>query len=446
MSTFRTHSSSCNSTLSYNTLNSCDVTLGADNLLQKFINDKNYILNLIYTDPSKLVSTIWTTNGPLSYDTDCLCKMGTGDRRSAYTCAQCKNFNRLVDFRYNVINDPFLIHCGQLAGSELTISKFNNKKLFLQYDNAASSHAKLFVNKFNKLRTCGTPNVDNLKCIVGDSFTINTLISFIISDHFEKYNIPNYRNLYTSYICGTEGYFVHNTTREIPFNELFQLYNISAKDVVFGIILQLLVVLTELSKLNFSHGNPTFESLYFYDIPVSYIYNGVQISYPFMVSLGKFENSSITINNTHYYTKNMSDVFTQERGVFIPEIVTKTVQMAYCALPGKSNENLCYPTDANVYKLTNSTLDIYYYIRHIGFPLYVGSFDFYSFMSSLMSNPIFSDTCYNNTSLYEIWSMMWLEEDFNSSLDHIRGKWLRCDIINLIWSVIKNNPLSGSCY
>ena len=96
-------------------------------------------------------------------------------------------------------------------------------------------------------------------------------------------------------------------------------------------------------------------------------------------------------------------------------------------------------------------------MRHIGFPLYVGSFDFYCFMVSLMCDKSFYYGLYNDPKLHRLWSMMWLSEDLeriendikkvhdetytksdnNRIVDIIRGAWLRCDIIPFIWNLIK---------
>ena len=85
-----------------------------------------------------------------------------------------------------------------------------------------------------------------------------------------------------------------------------------------------------------------------------------------------------------------------DRGMFVPEISTKTVSMAHCydigavnvsvpivcpstlsVCPDTNTYNVCQPKSITLYRLTNSTIDIYNAMRHIGFPLYIGSFDFY---------------------------------------------------------------------
>jgi hypothetical protein len=194
----------------------------------------------------------------------------------------------------------------------------------------------------------------------------------------------------------------------------------------------------------------------------------------------KFSNSSLTINNSHYYPKSVRSAMYLERGLFIPEITTKKVKMAYCdgisespevpiACPSQVNTcpdattyDICKANNVNMYRLTNSTVDIYNAIRHIGFPLFVGSFDFYCFMVSLMCDKSFYDSVVNDDKLYRLWSMMWLSQDLpnverhikevhnmeihrdtprsasNITINIIRGMWLRCDIIQFLWALIKH--------
>jgi len=136
-----------------------------------------------------------------------------------------------------------------------------------------------------------------------------------------------------------------------------------------------------------------------------------------------------------------------------------------------ANANACNKDDIEMYRLTNDTIEIFTAMRHIGFPLYIGSFDFYCFMVSLMTDHSFYAAVMNNKGLYKIWSMMFLTEDlvhieqdikhiheinltrrqsiedtvnashssaFEITLSILRNTWLRCDIVNFIWHIIKH--------
>ena len=126
--------------------------------------------------------------------------------------------------------------------------------------------------------------------------------------------------------------------------------------------------------------------------------------------------------------------------------------------PDEVTFNACRPQTVPVYKLNSSTFDIYNAMRHIGFPLYPGSFDFYCFVVSLMVDLEFFKAIKQDQHLYRLWSMMWLREDLpriehlieeahtiehsdrstaNVAIDILRGAWLRCDIVKFMWALVK---------
>jgi hypothetical protein len=65
-------------------------------------------------------------------------------------------------------------------------------------------------------------------------------------------------------------------------------------DVVRSIITQLLVILTELSSVNFSHGTPSIHAIIFTKDPISYKYDNVHVEGPLTVQITDMWNSSAT--------------------------------------------------------------------------------------------------------------------------------------------------------
>jgi len=455
----------------------CDVTRGIDNLLLRYKHDREYIINLMLTNPNQLVDTIWKQDGPLAIDNQCRCQMGICDKRSPFACAQCKNLRRLIDFRFDTINKPFKIECGNYAGKSLIVSNTEISTPYIIWDNDSAQRARNYVNQYRDLKICGTPDVDDMKCITGDSFTIRTLLLWMINHHFEKKGLFHIPKLHTAFVCSGMGYSLYDFPTIGSISDLHKIdkYHTPCKSnalckslipsITRSIILQLLVILSELSSVNFSHGSPSLNALIFTKDPVSYKYDDVHVEGQLTLQLGDFSNSSATFNSTHFFPKNVKSSMYIERNMFIPEIVTKTVSMAHCHDKSQSecsiSNDICRERDVILYRLTNSTIEIYNALRHIGFPLYVGSFDFYCFMVSLMCDKSFYDSVINDDNLYRLWSMMWLADDLpivdnavktihdkivngnissitsNISVDIIRGKWLRCDIVKYIWSLIK---------
>lgn len=503
----------------YHDFECCEWTRGIDTLLFRYKQDREEVASLIESNPDKLINTIWKSDGPLAIDNQCRCQMGKGEKRSPFACAQCKNLRRLIDFRLGGVERPFQIECGEYAGKNLIVSSTDIIAPFLMWDEDSARKARNYVQQYHNLTICGTPNVNNLKCITGDSFTIRTLIMWMIAKRFVEKGLPHIPTLQTAFICSGIGYSLYDMPTIGTISELHKIetyhnldltsnsmksqhfaYTPLKTDIARTIILQLLVTLLELSLINFSHGTPSIHGLIFTKDPVSYIYDGVHIEGPITLKISDMWNSSATFSNTHFFPKNIKSSIYIERNMFIPEIATKTVSMAHChdiglqpdfftrsigaihdensatgsqpivcpetitTCPDATTYDLCKAKEVTLYRLTNSTMDIYTAIRHIGFPLYVSSFDFYCFMISLMCDKSFYDAITNDQKLYRLWSMMWLIEDMhyiersikeahdieargetptsnraasNMSINIIRGKWLRCDITQFLWSLIK---------
>lgn len=495
----------------YHDFECCEWTRGVDTLLFQYKKDRDEVVTLVLDDPDNLIKTIWKQDGPLAIDNGCRCQMGAGERRSPFTCAQCSNLRRLIDFRMGGVDKPFQIECGESAGRNFIVLSTDITAPFLTWDEDSARRARNYVQQYHNLTICGTPNLNELRCITGDSFTIRTLLLWMIHYIFSDKGLPHIPLLQTAFICRGTGYSLFDMPSIGPISELHKIeayHDIDPKtksmitssgsiksqhfaytplkgNIARTIIIQLLVILLELSNIHFSHGTPSIHGLIFNKDPVSYSYDGVHVEGPITVQISDLWNSSATFNHIHYFPKNIKSSMYLERGMFVPEISTKTVSMAHChdvgaiqeanlppivcpstvtTCPDATTYSLCKPQSVTLYRLTNSTLDIYNAMRHIGFPLYVGSFDFYCFMVSLMCDKSFFDAVTNDHRLYRLWSMMWLIEDLpnierlikeahdieargetpssnraasNTVINIIRGAWLRCDIVKYIFNLIK---------
>lgn len=504
----------------YHDFECCEWTRGIDTLLFRYKQDREEITSLILNDPDKLIQTIWKADGPLAIDNECRCQMGNGENRSPFACAQCKNLRRLIDFRLGGVERPFQIECGDAAGKNLIVASSDINSPFINWDDESARKAKVYVQQYHNLTICGTPAINNMRCITGDTFTTRTLILWMIYRLFSEKGLPHVPLMHTAFICRGVGYSLYDmptigtltalhsiegyhdinpTITKVPSPNFVQpntgqpmVASMKSRHFAFTplkssiartIIMQLLVTLLELSKVNFSHGTPSIHGLIFNKDPVSYAYDGVHVEGPITLQISDLWNSSATFNNVHYFPKSIKSSMYLERGMFVPEIATKTIAMAHCHDIGALDESvpvvcpttittcpdantyaLCKPKSTTLYRLTNSTIDIYNAMRHIGFPLYVGSFDFYCFMVSLMCDKSFYDAITHDDRLYRLWSMMWLIEDLPNIermikdvhdveargdspsnnrasstivINIIRGAWLRCDIVKYIWSLIK---------
>lgn len=490
----------------YHDVECCDWTRGIDNLLFRYKQDRDEITSLVESNPDKLIRTIWKQEGPLAVDNDCRCQMGNGDIRSPFSCAQCKNLRKLLDFRLGGIERPFQLECGNYAGKSLIVSSTDIAAPFLTWDEESCRRARNYIQQYHNLTMCGTPSMRDMRCITGDSFTIRTIILWMISKIFSIKGLPHIPLMHTAFICRGTGYSLYDMPSIGTLSELHKIeayhdldsnskkestvksqhfaYAPLKSSIARSIIMQLLIILLELTNINFSHGTPSIHGLIFNKDPVSYRYDGVPIQSPITLQLSDLWNSSATFESIHYFPKNVGSSMYLERGMFVPDISTKTISMAHCydvgaidnggtqiacpatitTCPDANTYEVCKGKNVVVYRLTNSTVDIYNSMRHIGFPLYTGSFDFYCFMVSLMCDKSFFDAVTKDAKLYRLWSMMWLIEDLpnierlikqthdieskgetptsnraasNTVISIIRGAWLRCDVVKFLWSLIK---------
>lgn len=478
---------------SYHNINFCEMTRGIDKLIEKYAADRDHVTNLMITDQERLIKSIWDSEGALGYDNECQCNMGSGNRTSPFTCAQCNNLRKLFDFRMGGVSTPFEIQCGNLSGQRLVVLEKELARPYLEWDNETASKARIYVNQYSKLLQCGTPDVSNLKCIRGDEFTIRTIIMWILYKLFSESGLPHIPLLYTSFICKGKGYSVFEFPDIGPLSELYMIDDFVTKsedirsnshsndevvkieingqldrklkpEILKCIIDQLIVIYLELSKIYYVHGNPNRNALIFTSEPVSYMYNGYHVKGPLTVKITDMWKSSVNINSVQYYAKDITVETNLEKSTFIPEIATRTVSSAFC----KGNESaaicpvnmnnkcsdklntLCSQKNIVMYRLTNSTATIYTALNHIGFPLYVGSFDFYCFMVSLMCDKSIFDVVKNDEDMNSLWMMMWTYEDLinieesikyypeSKPVDIIKGSWLRCDILDVMWSMISS--------
>lgn len=423
---------------------SCD-NQGVDKLFNKFKDHLNVITNLMINDPQQLINTIWTHDSPIAIDVNCKCLMGEGDRRSHFQCSQCKNIGRIKDFRKK--ESTFKIQCGIKNGETLMIISHEIPKLFINIDNGITEKARAYIIQHIEAITCGT-NINNQTLFISsDKFTNRILIMSMISKIFKEKKLPHLLNLHTAFICGNKGYSLMDHPCIGSLRDLHKISEYHSKpenmcaplncNISRSIIYQLIITLKELSYYNFNHGNPSIESLTFEKEKVSYKYDNVNIENQISVKLINFWNASATFNNIHYFSKDIKSEIYVECNVFIPEFETL-------------NNNQYYRLDKN-------NIDIYLAMNRTGIPIYSGSLDLYCFITSLMCDKSFYLSASKDEKIIKIWSAMWLPDDYNkinklvlerhycdipinnfeSTVDIIKGSWLRCDIISYLWNIIK---------
>lgn len=470
-----------------------------DNMLLRFKKDRNYVLDLTENNINRLIIDLWTPASPVCFDDKCLFNMGrtqqiyTLEERiegknivnetvlNYYTCPQCKNIKRIVDFDQAEIGKPFVVECGDLVGEQLVITETPIEKLFILNEDIPRTVEKVMQSStFKKLQHCSNSctgdqvcQIKEIKNYIGcDSFTNNMLINFYLNKSLSQLGIKNVIELYTAYVCSGKGYLLYeypNIGRVRHLQEHSELLeNIGRpsptakaddkvpinKDVVKGIIMQLFSTLHALRKYDFSHGGPSSRSLLFKNMEYKNTYDGTIIECPITLKLCDLYHAGITIGNNRLYNKSVIADEEILRKPFKP--VVDSVSITPFSFNKLESEKV------TIYRLKDPQKHfqeamLFMYIKHLGLPIYQASFDAYGFMISLMADRAFYASVMNDESCYLLWRSMWLPEEFEKVQDRIlklhdshdpitrvdktlrvlAGFGLRCDMIDYGWNQIK---------
>lgn len=497
-----------------NDLNYCELTRNVDNMLHVFSKDRKKVINMLINDTSVFLNMMWTTNSPICMDDYCLFNMNSSENPGTtgtedididndvsinnqknidedidedllsdtliqenqangdnerycnyYVCAQCKNMKRLLDFEKTELGKPFLIECGNRAGDELIIIKDKISKLYVLKDLKPETVMRTINSPYiNNLPLCTNIDINlysNILYLGSDPFTNNLLITWYLMESMNKLNMPNILNMEIGFVCSNNGYSLYEypdigrlrhiqkypellsrKVKNSPTAKGNDIVSLSY-ETVKGILMQLFASLRALNDKDFSHGFPTSRSILFSNNPCSYKYDGVHVASPVTLKLTNFHNSGITIENKiRLYSKSVLADRELLSNSFKPNIVkTNDGEIVYIL------------KDPNKYVKESM---LFMYIRHLGLPIYQNSYDAYSFMISLMSDKSFYSTVMDHEDLYELWKIMWIDDEFEIVQDRIREMHktqdpatrtekimrnisdlkLKCNVVNHCWEII----------
>lgn len=378
----------------------------------------------------------------------------------------CQKKKTLLDFRIGWIESPSIVNCD---GTDFIFTTSEVPEIFIERDERAKVRAERLISEHPRMKLCQC-NFDRAERYFAlDTFTNRTIVRYIVQDIFEEMKLPHCSTLHHAYVKNKEGYTIYDMIDLGSFQDFLRKIELTPK-IAEDLIKQLVVIFSVLSEFDYNHGTASSQSLLFREEPVSYEYKGMKVDAEFVAQLTDMWHSSITYYGNHFYEKSEVDVMPR----FIPEIEQRLISPAYCemhyindltrplACPASSKEHcftkndyqLCERKDILFFRFGGNTFEIYQHMRHLGIPLYTGSFDFYCIMISLMCDKRFYDMIKSHSSLERIWAMMWLSEDYvavenllieqhgkpeiaidhytkvRQAVDILRKRFLRCDILS----------------
>jgi hypothetical protein len=481
----------------------CESTRNTDLMLETFKKDRKTLLQLLKENPKKLTEVLWSSNSPICKDENCLFQMGKDLKLSMedilgrelrkqticdsmsnlYICPQCKNMRRLIDFSKIKAGEPFLLECGEKAGTSLVYTNKSIGNTYLKYEKEPLAISKAYAHpQFLKLiqcssASCSLPSAKDgayelkkyaeMSYLSSDPFTNNMLINWYLQDEI---TFPNIFTNFISWICNSTGYnlyeyldisninsfqefpsFLTNTGKPSPTAKADDKSPISL-EIVRGIVVQLFAILHTLRKYDFSHGNPSTSALKFKKESVSYITHGVHVTCPITLKLTDFENAGCTIldNKVRLYSTSLIAEEQLKQKNF--EFSIDTVE-----LEGDTQQKVTIYRLKDPSKYFKSSV-MFMYMKHLGLPVYAASFDAYAFMIVLLCERSFYSTLVADKTLSTFWRNMWVtNEDYTKIMDRISEYHektsmvttndvlkiladvnLRCDMIDFGWNLIRS--------
>lgn len=485
----------------------CEKTRNISDMLNVFEQDRNLVLDYLKEDPTKLLDLLWKENSPICKDDTCLFKMGSFMKRSIddvlskkvetidshvnfYICPQCKNMRRIIDLQRVKAGEPFIIECGERAGQHLVYQEQKIDKLYNLYEKMPEIIKKAYSHpSISDILRCSSATCSSAKSIDKSE------MSYLSSDPFTNGILINWylqgengiSKNWISWICNNRGYSLHdyyNIGTINNFQEFPKLLSNSGnrsptakaddkspidKDVVLGIIVQLVAVLFNLRKYEFSHGDPCTENLKFSDEPMSYYLNGVHITSPVSLYLDGFNKSGCNViqssvqNKLASLTDNQSKIRLYSKSVVADEEMKKRsfspiveTRQDETLSESVNKANLVYILKDPIKHIKASTM--FMYMKHLGLPIFSSSFDLYAFLIVLLSEKSFYYTLVSSTLLKDFWKKLWVNnDDFQKINDRLKDHHdkastinsvkvlqmladlrLRCDAIDFAWNMIKN--------
>lgn len=245
-------------------------------------------------------------------------------------------------------------------------------------------------------------DISKLKYVVSDEFTNETIIAFILNYIQNKYDLPKlYVIHYKAGICDNIGLNIMENCDLGPLDRIsdqvpFQKYintsmllddntniNLVDNDIVFQILLQCTVGLYMLESLiDFTSGDLKAGNIFLSSQPISEIYSGINIKSNFTCKIADFGKSSCTLGDVRFYTESKLANTYLLISPFTPKIISDNHEYYYI---------VDQVSNAQIFALS----------RHNQIPYYK-SFDYYTLIVSVLTDPAFYYTFFTNDYLLNV--------------------------------------------
>lgn len=363
----------------------------------------------------------------------------------------CESERPLVDFRVSRNESPSVIEC---SGVQIVYGQSDIPKIFVKKNHKIKVRAEKLKSENPTISLCHCDFNSERNYYECDPFTTRTLVRYAVEEIFRFNNLPHVSELYYAFHENGIGRSYYEMFDLGSFTEFMSVVKLD-RNIIFGILQQLIVIFTCLRDYNYNHGTASSQSILLRNKPVCYEYRGLKVKSDYLVQLSDMWHSSITYSGNHFFEK--AGEFTSEIE-FFPDVQYRNKSSAYCGLrnlnelslplvcPSESQSSCtssndfqdCDLSQVPIFKLgiqderflsdkeikeqkntinanrhsNEQTGTIYYFMRHYGLPLFTGAFDMYCIFTSMMCIPEFYKIVVNDSFLNKVWQMIWSYSEF----------------------------------
>jgi len=343
--------------------------------------------------------------------------------------------------------------------------KFNKiKKLHAAYHNSPPTALDHFEDDGKQVDQCISHiKLTNIHYIGSDEFTNETLIAYVLNYMLTIKPLPVlFVQHYQGIVCSNKatGQFIGinimencdlgtlNKLSEHPmFQEHVQQYNIEYNNTQLSIRLihpetirqiftQVIVSLHMLQTyVSFTSGDMKAANIFVKSDEINTEYLGIKLKAPFTCKISDYGKSSCMLHKTNAYVR------------FYNETTAANVYLAFHPFTHDIFEDL-----GEYFFTTNYVFNsqLYTRIRHMGIPYYY-SFDYYTLLVSILTNPVFFYMFFSTESLRRtFWDPVWKDDGdeaikriyqyilnkksdgINDAINILRGLKMRCNAVQLV--------------
>lgn len=324
-----------------------------DYLLDEFEIDKDHIVNLLKTKPNEVTSSIW--NDLLAQDNGCHSNLKNMEHD--ISCTHCQHMMQIVDLSNYNIGELFSVTIGKRLGDRMIIIDSEIGPTYLKWTSK------------NKLK--------------GDNFTVKILVTWMVDDVFHRSDIPHGLNLVTSFICNHVGYSLYKMPTVkgelCTFDMLLDKKKVN--DIIYGVLMQLIVIMNVLGNVAFSFGNAHINSFLFSDIPCNYEFKKNDVVCPYTMVLSDLAKSSVMVGNVLLFSESNK----------------------VSTIMNNNFNDVRYKSKGDKYVIEEYVFDTIFDKIKYQFP----SIDFYLILLSMTAYPIFVNAIEKDDKCKKLWELVW---------------------------------------